>query len=139
LAIRFAKSPTMRAGHGLVLAALAQLLSAFLAGAGHGWVSPFFMSSALWALLPITLVVVRPPEQGSRLALFGIAAIALGADALLITWTIGEGNALPFYIQVAGAAGLVMIVLWLVLWLFWQVMLIQALVAGRRRSDDANA
>ena len=139
MANRFARSPTARTVLGLGLAALAQLLSFLLAGAGHGWVAPLFLSVALWAFIPATLSITWPIGSSSRREFFGILVAALGADALLISRTIDEGNALPFYVEVNGAVGLLIIGLWLALWLFWQALLVYSLVVGRRRADDANA
>jgi len=124
---------------GLALAGLAQLLGFLLAGSGHGWVAPFFLSVALWAFIPASLSIAWPIGRSNRQVLLGILVVALGADALLISRTIDEGNALPFYIEVNGAVGLLIVGLWLALWLFWQAMLLYALVVGRQRSDEPNA
>ena len=113
------------------LAALAQSLGVFLAGAGHGWVTPFFLSAALWVLVPVTLYIVREKGLSARLVQLAILIIALGADAFLVRRTIGEGDALPFYVRVNGAAGVLIVGVWLCLWLVWQVMIVNALFAGR--------
>jgi hypothetical protein len=141
LATKFARSWAARFALGLALAALAQLASFFLAGAGEGWVAPFFLSVPLCVLLPVALAIAWPGGpilRGSGPMRFVLAATALGADALLISKTIDEGGALPFYVEVNGVVGFLIIGLWLGLWLFWQVMLLHALVDGQRRLDDPN-
>ena len=87
-------------------------------------------------LIPLTLYIVPQNDRRARLVLWLIAIIAAGADILLIRGTIREGDILRSYVQANGAAGLLIIGLWLCLWCFWQAMLFRALVAG---SADANA
>ena len=124
----------MRIGLGIALAAFATLLSFFLAGAGEGWVTPFFASFALWLFLPIALAITWPPARGSRLALLAFAVLAIAADAWLIRSTLGERSEFLLYIEVNGMLGLAIIGLWLCLWFFWQLMLVHALVARRSRA-----
>jgi hypothetical protein len=139
LAIKFARSPRSRIVLGLGLAALAQLLAAFLAGAGHGWVTPLFLSVILWVILPVTLYVLQQDDRRAVAVLWAVALIAIGADALLISGTIGEGRILSLYVEVNGAAGLLIIALWLTLWFFWQAMVVRALIKRSRPSDAADA
>ena len=106
-----------------------------LAGAGHGWVTPFFLSVALWVMIPLTLYATQQGDRRVRLVLWVIAIIAVGADALLIKGTIAEAAALLFYVKVNGASGVAIIALWLGLWLSWQALLLRALVAGRHSAD----
>ena len=128
--IKFAQSTGGgRIALGLGLAALAQLLALFLAGAGHGWITPYFVSPALWVLIPVTLYIIRDNARFGMLAFGSMLAIALGADLLLINWTLDEWDAFLFYIQVADLVGLPIMGLWLCLWFFWQAMLIRSLIA----------
>lgn len=113
---------------------MAQLLSFFLAGAGHGWLTPLWLSFALWLLIPLTLFIAWPSDRGHRLALMALSAIALAADAMLIRGAIDEARALRFYVEINGVVGLLIIGLWLTLWLFWQAILLHALIAGHTRS-----
>ena len=53
---------------------------------------------------------------------------------MLIRGAIDEDSALRFYVEVNGVVGLLIIGLWLTLWLFWQAILVHALIAGHRRS-----
>ena len=124
---------------GLGLAAVAQLLSLFLAGAGHGWVTPLFVSVILWVILPVTLYVLRQDDRRAAAVLWAIALIALGANALLIRGTMAERSSLSLYVGVNGASGLVIIALWLTLWLFWQAMVLRALIKRYRASSTVNA
>lgn len=130
---RFAR-PHARAALGFGVAALAQLLGTALAGAGHGWVAPLFLSVALWVLAPLALWLAWPVDKSrgsDRSALFGLAALAVGADAALIDLTIGEVDHLRFYVEVNGAMGLLIIGLWLCLWFGWQLLIFYALAARR--------
>src|SRR5690242_2006883 len=88
--IRRLESAGARLGLGFALAAVAQFLSFLLAGAGHGWVAPMFVSIALWFLIPLTLVIAWPTAPVERPLLAVVAAIALGADALLVGHSLGE-------------------------------------------------
>ena len=119
---------------GLALAACAQLLAIFLAGAGHGWVAPLYLSIALWFLIPLTLLVAWPTHSRPRLAMIAIAAIALAADALLVSRAWGELAAIRFFLDVNGGFGWTILGLWLSLWFGWQVILFYSLLAGR--ADD---
>jgi len=120
--------PARRLILGLILAAVAQFLGLLLAGAGHGWTSPFFASVLLWILIPTTLLAVRR----SRPLTLGMAAVALAADAWLIMRTIDEGNALRHYLDVNGFVGFVLVGGWIGLWFSWQGAVIIALLFGRR-------
>ena len=118
---------------GFGLAALAQFLAFMLAGAGHGWGAPMFVSMALWFLVPLTLVMAWPTEQTSKLLIALVALIALGADALLVNRSLDELSYIGRYVQVNGAIGYTIIGLWLALWFCWQVLLLYSLVARRGR------
>ena len=132
------RSPAARAGLGFALAIFAQLLSLLLVGAGHGWIEPLYLSVALWFLVPLTLAVAWPTAPAPRKALLAVAAIALGADALLVARTLPEMDAVREYVQVNGAVGLTIIGLWLSLWSFWQVILFYSLIIGPRRANASD-
>jgi hypothetical protein len=118
------------------LAGLAQFLGLFLAGAGHGWVTPFFVTMPLWILFPATLALAVRTDRVSRLVLFTAAAVALAADARLVSGTIDESSYLRFYLEVNGAVGWLIVVLWLCLWVSWQALLLRSLIAGHKRLHD---
>ena len=123
---------------GVLLAFIAQFLAFLLAGAGHGWVAPLFISIMLWVLLPASLAIAWPIGRGSRLALSAILVAALAADAWLISRSIGEARYISHYVDVNGAVGWLIIGLWLGLWAFWQAILVWSLAARRKSADDAN-
>ena len=129
--IRRLESTGARLGLGFALAALAQFLSFLLAGAGHGWVAPMFVSVGLWFLMPLTFVLAWPTAPMEKPLLLVVAAIAVGADALLISLSLRDSYYIRHYLEVNGAIGLTMIGLWLALWSCWQVMLVYSLVAKR--------
>jgi hypothetical protein len=118
-------------GLGFGLAAFAQFLGFLLAGAGHGWVAPMFLSIGLWFLLPLALVLAWPSAPTEKPLLFLIAAIAVAADALLIKLSLGETPHIRHYVDVNGAIGFTIIGLWLSLWFCWQVILLYSLAAKR--------
>lgn len=128
-----------RVALGFGLAALAQLLSLILAGAGHGWVTAFFLSFALWVLFPVTLYLASLRGGVARIMLFVLALIAIVADMLLIRGTLGERDTLLAMIKVNGALGLLFVVLWVMLWSTWQVVTVRALVKRLKIADSASA
>ncbi|MES2441720.1 MAG: hypothetical protein V4574_02740 [Pseudomonadota bacterium] len=104
-------------GAGLVLALFAQATAFMMVGAGHGWISPFFVSPLLFVAMPVALIRV---SDFTRLAigvelLLLIAAIA--ADAWLICATLGEysyfEHILARYPGIAWP--------WILIWAGWQV------------------
>ena len=136
MAISVARSPGGRLALGLGLAALAQFLSVFLAGAGHGWTTPFFISAVLWVLIPIALYALMQDGTRAKILLAAIVAIGLGADTLLVGGTMRESSALRDYVRVNGAAAWLIIVLWLTLLLFWQGLALRTLL---HRQGDRDA
>jgi hypothetical protein len=124
---------------GLLLAFFAQFLGLMLAGAGHGWVAPLFISIVLWVLWPMTLAIGWPIGRGGRLALAAMIVAALLADAWLISKSLGEADYISRYIEINGAVGSLIIGLWLLLWTIWQAILVCSLVAPRNAANDANA
>ena len=116
---------------GLALAALAQLLSLFLAGAGHGWVTPLPASLLLWVLTPSALLLASPAERPTPKILLPLILVAVIANAWLIMKTIAEENAFRHYLDVNDVAGFVIVGAWIGLWLFWQGVVVKALLFGR--------
>lgn len=122
---------------GLVLAAVAQFLAFMLAGAGHGWTAPFFVSAALWILIPATLWMASI-ANGNRPLMLSIAAVTVAADTWLITRSIDESSYISRYVDINGALGILIILLWLGLWSFWQPLLVHAFFAGRETLRGTN-
>jgi len=114
-----------RVALGIGLAALAQLVALFLAGAGHGWTTPLLVSFSLWVLIPIALYALGGGPN-SRLLLIVALVVGSIADVWLVRGTLGEDRALRSYLQFTGSAGWATVALWLSLLLFWQIL------AGRR-------
>jgi hypothetical protein len=130
--IRFGRTPGSSVALGLGLAAIGTILGIFLSGSGHGWNTPLFVSVILWVIFPATLYLIQAQPQ-QRMLLFALAAIALIADFVLIKGTTAEAGVFLLYLQVNGAAGLVIIAAWVALWLLWQLLVIRALLS--RRAD----
>jgi len=68
--------------------------------------------------------------------LYILAGIALIADFILAKGTIVEASALPRYLEVNGAAGMIIMAAWLFLWALWQVLVVRALFGGRADPSD---
>ena len=117
---RFARSPSLQLGVGLAIAAFAQLLSLFLAGAGHGWVAPLLASLLLWVMTPVALRMALPGNGARRKELPLLLLIALIANAWLVHATIAEESHLAHYLEVNGVVGFLIVGLWIGSWLCWQ-------------------
>ena len=120
---------------GIILALVAHVLGLGLAAAGHGWVTAFFASFALWIFLPLTFSTV--PFRGrypaaKRIYLLLLIAIALAADAALIIETIREGT--EYFWNVFDMA-IAFVGIWLFIWLSWQVVAAFALIRGPERIE----
>jgi hypothetical protein len=124
---------------GLLLAFFAQFFGLMLAGAGHGWVAPLFISIVLWVLWPMTLAIGWPIGRGSRRTLAAMIVAALVADAWLISKSLGEADYISRYVEINGVVGSLIIGLWLLLWTIWQAILVCSLAAPRKPANDANA
>lgn len=133
--IRLARSPAAQIGLGVIIAAFAQLLSLFLAGAGHGWITPLPASLLLWVLAPLAFIFAWPANRPGWKILLPLLLIAVMADAWLIKSTIDEGNALLFYLEVNGLVGFLIAGLWTGLWLFWQGVVITSLFVRKVEND----
>jgi hypothetical protein len=132
---KLAQSQGSRIALGVGLAAFAQFLALFLSGSGEGWNAPFSLSISLWFLMPLSFALAWPSSPTSRSTLAILALIALAADALLIEQSAGEASYIRRYIDVNGAIGTTFVVLWLFLWLCWQVLLLYSLIVRTRRFD----
>jgi hypothetical protein len=113
---------------GIAIAAVAQFIAFMLTGAGHGWITPFWFSLSLWLLLPLVLVRLRGRAisgAGSLLRNASLLPLALALDLALIVATFVEGSdqiiSGPHYFMKVTAAGPMLVVTWIMLWLSWQV------------------
>lgn len=137
MAIRIAQSPGGRIALGFAIAAVCQFLSLLLAGAGHGWVTPFFLSMPLWIAVPATFYLTRRRGRGPTIILAAIILTAVGLDALLVRGTLHEQETLLALIRVNGFLGGFFVGLWLALWFTWQAVAAHGLL--RAPADRANA
>lgn len=117
---------------GLAIASAAQFLAFVLVGAGHGWVSPFFVSLIQFLMWPFALVRLADRASLSPIPeaiLLGIAAVA---DLWLITATIGEARYFSHMFESYPA----FVLGWIAIWASWQLVAVAALfsrLALRRR------
>lgn len=115
---------------GALLAAAAQILALMLSGAGHGRTAPLFFSRIMWIMLP--LMAVRLKLKGERPWLFWLDLLTLliGVllDALLVTMTVENDE--PLFQRLGSETethgkvdwlGVPFVLLWIALWLSWQI------------------
>lgn len=112
---------------GLVLALVAHFLAVAMAGAGHGWITPFWASFILWIVLPLTFANETPfgrYRKSTKRYLLGLVAAGVAADAALLWATIDEGTQ---YFWTAIDMATSFSVLWLSIWASWQLLVLNAL------------
>jgi hypothetical protein len=131
LATRVSRSVYFRGGLGIALAAVAHFLAIMLAGAGHGWTTPFFVSLLLYATLPAALMLLWPRHvsvlAGPPVCIV-ILGIAIAADWQLISMTLDEAPEFTAFFRINGALGLILAALWLAIWTSWQALAAYALL-----------
>ena len=126
----------MRVVVGLLGAATAQLIAFGMAGAGHGWITPFWFSMPLWILVPVALCVsgIRGGyPRGRRGFLIALALVGVALDVGLVWATLGEGS--KYFWQIMRLAPLLAVV-WLALFAGWQGAVLATLIAGPREEAE---
>lgn len=122
---------------GLMLATLGQALAFMMLGAGHGWVTPFYFSPALFLVYPLAFIRMQAPERlPSRLIDLLLVVIAIALDVWLVEQTRNEG--VEYYRRVMAAMPLFPM-LWILVWLGWQWIALSVLIRGflpRSRNRD---
>jgi hypothetical protein len=119
-------------GAGLLIAAFASMLALGMAGAGHGWVTPFFFSMGLFLAYPavlLRLAAIGPKWFVVDLVIVGLAGIA---DLALFVATLREGT--EYFWRVVDAFAWAPI-LWLLLWFAWQPIALYCLSRDRAPLD----
>ena len=111
---------------GLLVAFAGQLIALALAGAGHGWITPFWASIVLWIAYPLALL---------RVGKLPLVVMAIAGDAMLMTQTAREG--IEYFWKVVRFDGWAVVVLWLAIWLGWQMIVVASLTATRRAPASA--
>jgi hypothetical protein len=101
---------------GLALAALAQFVALLMAGAGHGWVTPFWFSPALFVLAPIAFVRVGGRGKAAPGIEIVLVMVGLALDVALYSAAVAEG--VDYFWRVTPFNWV-----WLALWSGWQVAL----------------
>ena len=113
-------------GLGLTLAAFAEYWALGIAGGGHGWVVPFFLSPVLFVLNPVAFdLVLRAQPRLSVVTI--LLAIAVVSDCTLIFATQGDE---PAYFW--KDAALFYNLDWVGLWVLWQVAALVAMMCMAR-------
>jgi hypothetical protein len=135
LAIKLSRSVYFRVGLGISLAAVAQFLAAMLAGAGHGWTTPFFASILLYATLPTAFLLLWPGDFSafsSRPVCILILAIGALADWQLVSMTLEETTEFTAFFAINGGVGVAIAAAWFAIWASWQALAANALLPAAR-------
>lgn len=113
---------------GIVIAFIGQFFAIMLAGAGHGWNTPFRVSLVLWLAYPATLMRVKTDQRHSfDLALLVLAALA---DIGLVAFTRFEG--VEYFVRVVRFPGAWWVIgVWVLIWLGWQIAVPARLMQSR--------
>ncbi len=114
---------------GLAHAALCQTLALGMAGAGHGWIAPFFVAFGGFVLFPISFASGFEARSSMTVLLCGTIG-ALLLDGWLWLQTLNEGIR---YFEKVGEVGWI----WLALWLGGQLPLLIRLAMRVRRNKTA--
>jgi len=118
-------------------AAVTLLVAMLLAGAGHGWNTPFLVSNVFWGVYPITLYAGQDHIRYRKVVLLNLVVSAIVGDAWLIIGTMREASYLAASLRVNGIVEFLTAAAWSALWVAWQVILVRALLAARHRGVDA--
>ena len=124
------KTSTNRAATlGLLLALFGNFLAFMLAGAGHGWCSPIFVSPALFVAYPFVLVRgahLEAKRSGSSWVDLATLALALAADVhFVLFFTSFENTDTLLREHVPGEGFLEA---WVVIWIGWQFLALRNFV-----------
>jgi hypothetical protein len=111
-----------------------QILGLGLAGAGHGWVAPFFASMPLIILYPLAVGAVFGGRRSSKTGP-GLVAAAMALDLVLAGFTFSEEG--RYFVKMARYDPAAMAV-WFALWSGWQVLALIALLGGRNSRVGTN-
>jgi hypothetical protein len=108
---------------------IAQTIAVGLAGAGHGWMAPFWLSMSLVALYPIVFIRAFASSSSSYDMVLILLAVAFVLDLLLVANITGVER--HYFLNVWQCAQCAT-VLWILLWLGWHVVAIVPLLTRRR-------
>lgn len=117
---------------GLCCAVVAQFLAFVFTGAGHGWVTPFFLSGLLWFAYPLVIVRAGLGRSRSRTGCAADWITLIGAvlsNVFLILQTLTEGE--HYFWTAIDGLGLPFFIMWLATWLGWQVIAATRVWLGR--------
>jgi hypothetical protein len=111
----------MRYALGLFAAILANVVAIGLAGGGHGWITPFWVSWPLLILYPVTVNrTSRQSWSGNSAIIIDCSLLLIGMvlDYLLVSMTYSEG--IQYFHLVMQREGTWFVAFWGVVWVFWQ-------------------
>jgi hypothetical protein len=110
-------------GLGLLIAFVGTFLGFGLAGAGHGWVTAFWVSVVLWVGYPVALVRAY---RGGPPRVDWLISLTFVSDAALLLLTRHEG--VQYFWRVIDEDGWWLVGLWIAIWLGWQVVALVNLI-----------
>ena len=117
---------------GLLCAAAMQGLAFFMMAAGEGWIAPFYFSFVGYLAFPLAFVQRAGADDDESLAVDGaLAFLAVGCDLFLLFTTMAYE--LQYFLQSVSLTLLPM--LWIGLWIIWQVVAISTFLAKRRHRN----
>ena len=106
---------------GISIASVGQFLALMLAGAGHGWNTPFWVSLTLWFAYPATFVSLR--AGGGHSFDRVLLVLAPITDVGLVALTFAEGA--EYFARVMRFPGNWWVVAgWALIWVGWQFVVV---------------
>jgi hypothetical protein len=114
---------------GLLVGLFTNIAAIALAGAGHGWCSPISVSWIALIMGPLAGVAWRLRSPLFALALLAVMA---AADCILVMETFKEGT---YYFLKSWQSMPEAVVTWAGMWLYGQVLIAAALIAGYASSQ----
>lgn len=118
---------------GASCAAVGQFLALGVAGAGHGWVAPFFYSPLLFVAYPLVLARLADRNRRTRWIEVALLTVAIAADWGLASNALGPE---AIYVTRVLAAAPIFLVSWLFLWSGWQILALWLLLHSFRGAKD---
>jgi hypothetical protein len=101
----------------------AQVLAFGLAGAGHGWVIPLFITMPLILLYPLAMIAAFRKSDRSFITGMIVFFFAISLNGILIKSSLDEGR----YFEKVWNLNPYICLCWIVFWLGWQVLALYAL------------
>jgi hypothetical protein len=109
----------------------AQVLAFGLAGAGHGWVIPLFITMPLILLYPLAMIAAFRKSESSFIVGMIVFFFAISLNGILIKSSLDESR----YFKNIWNNDPYICLCWIVFWLGWQVPAVYALFKKSSKSN----